>query len=129
MGRFARKYEVEQKRAIVRLILDRGLSPAEAVAWAADGRVEGCSAFVMPKDSARLYASQERHRRERRRRAQVLAKNDCAPRLGIATAGSHMRLVSSRSAFPGDAEPRRRSAGRRSDLRSAASTDVAPGVT
>ncbi len=87
MGRFARKYEVEQKRAIVALILDRGLSPAEAVGWAAEGRVEGCAAFVMSKDSARLYASQERHRRERRRRAELLANNpsaairDCASTL------------------------------------------------
>jgi hypothetical protein len=65
MGRFDPKYSHEQRRAIVRLIVDKGYEVREAVELAAEG-IDGLEPFEMPRSTAGGLAAHERHRRTRR---------------------------------------------------------------
>lgn len=62
MGRYALRYSEDQRRAIVRAILDDGLSARQAIAAGERGDL-GIPPFVMLVRSAQYYARREKDRR------------------------------------------------------------------
>lgn len=64
MAPFDRKYSDDMKAAIVEAVVDRKLTPAEAIAAAAAGElVAGLEAFEMPRATAANLATRERQAR------------------------------------------------------------------